>query len=86
MRNVQGPLRGLRAPGVWRTLLDRALSTGMTRSVAEGPRSRPLDETVREALAWHETRPAERRAQLRSGLSPELEAELLAAWHAREPA
>jgi 2'-hydroxyisoflavone reductase len=60
--------------------------TDMTRSVAEGLRSRPLDETVPETLAWHETRRAERRAQLRSGLSPERGAELLAAWHARKPA
>jgi len=58
--------------------------TGITRSFAEGLRSRPLDETVRDTLAWHATRPAERQAQLRSGLSPEREAQLLAAWHGRE--
>ena len=57
--------------------------TAIQRSLAEGLRSRPLDETVRDTLAWHETRPAERRAALRSGLSREREAELLAAWHAR---
>ncbi len=57
--------------------------TGIKRSLAEGLRSRPLDEIVRDTLAWHETRPAERKAALRSGLSPEREAELLAAWHAR---
>lgn len=57
--------------------------TGIRRSLAEGLRSRLLDETVRDTLAWHETRPAERRAALRSGLSREREAELLAAWHAR---
>lgn len=60
--------------------------TGIKRSLAEGLRARPLDETVRDTLAWHETRPAERKAALRSGLSPEREAELLAAWHARTPA
>jgi 2'-hydroxyisoflavone reductase len=60
--------------------------TGIQRSLAEGLRSRPLDEIVRDTLAWHETRPAERKAALRSGLSPEREAELLAAWHARKPA
>ena len=58
--------------------------TGIKRSLAEGLRSRPLDEIVRDTLAWHETRPAERKAALRSGLSPEREAELLAAWHARK--
>jgi 2'-hydroxyisoflavone reductase len=59
--------------------------TGIKRSLAEGLRARSLDETVRDTLAWHETRPAERKAALRSGLTPEREAELLAAWHARKP-
>jgi 2'-hydroxyisoflavone reductase len=59
--------------------------TGIKRSLAEGLRARPLDETVRDTLARHETRPAERKAALRSGLTPEREAELLAAWHARKP-
>lgn len=72
-----GPMRGIEAA---------ASLTGMTRFMAECLRSRLLDETVRDTLAWYETRPAERNAQLRSGLSPELEAELLAAWHARKPA
>jgi 2'-hydroxyisoflavone reductase len=38
---------------------------------------------VRDTLAWHETRPAERKAALRSGFTPEREAEILAAWRAR---
>jgi 2'-hydroxyisoflavone reductase len=58
--------------------------TGISRSVAEGLRSRPLDETVRDTLAWHATRPAERKATLRSGLTAEQENALLAAWHARK--
>lgn len=58
--------------------------TGIKRSIAEGLRSRPLDETVRDTLAWHATRPEERKAKLRSGLTAEREAELLAAWHARK--
>ncbi|MGQ0383886.1 MAG: NAD-dependent epimerase/dehydratase family protein [Gammaproteobacteria bacterium] len=57
--------------------------TGISRSIAQGLRSRPLDETVRDTLAWHEARPAERRAALRSGIAAAREAELLAAWHAR---
>jgi 2'-hydroxyisoflavone reductase len=72
-----GPVRGQEAG---------ASLTGISRSVAEGLRTRPLDETVRDTLAWHATRPAERQAQLRSGLPPEREAALLAAWHARKPA
>jgi 2'-hydroxyisoflavone reductase len=69
-----GPMRGAEAG---------ASLTGIERSVAEGLRSRPLDETIRDTLAWHETRPAERKSALRSGLTTEREAELLAAWRAR---
>ena len=69
-----GPMRGEEAG---------ASLTGISRSIAEGLRSRSLNETVRDTLAWHATRPAERQRQLRSGLSAEREAQLLAAWHAR---
>ena len=71
-----GPMRGVEAA---------ASLTGIKRSLAEGLGSRPLDDIVRDTLAWHETRPAERKAALRSGLSPEKEAELLAAWRTRKP-
>lgn len=71
-----GPMRGVEAA---------ASLTGIKRSLAEGLGSRPLDDIVRDTLAWHETRPAERKAALRSGLSSEKEAELLAAWRARKP-
>lgn len=69
-----GPMRGVEAG---------ASLTGIKRSLAEGLRSRSLDDIVRDTLAWHETRPAERKAALRSGLSAEKEVELLAAWRAR---
>jgi len=68
-----GPMRGEEAGGSL---------TGMAASTVEGLRSRPLEETVRDTLAWHATRPAERQAALRSGLTAEREAELLAAWRA----
>jgi 2'-hydroxyisoflavone reductase len=58
--------------------------TPMERSAEQGLRSRPLSDTVRDTLAWHETRPAERKAELRSGLTPEQESRLLAAWKARK--
>jgi 2'-hydroxyisoflavone reductase len=72
-----GPMRGEEAG---------ASLTGITRSVAEGLTSRSLDDTVRDTLAWHASRPAEKQAQLRSGLSVEQETRLLAAWNARKPA
>ncbi len=68
------PIRGAEAA---------ASLTGIQRSIAAGLRARPIDDTVRDTLTWHETRPAERKTALRSGLSEEREAALLAAWHAR---
>jgi 2'-hydroxyisoflavone reductase len=50
----------------------RALKAGLTY--------RPLPVTAADTLAWFKTLPAERQAKLRSGLTPEREAELLAAW------
>ena len=55
--------------------IDRAVEAGLT--------FRPLADTALDTIEWHRTRPEERRAQLRAGLTPEREAELLAAWHAR---
>ena len=46
--------------------------------------ARPLDVTVRDTLAWHATRPADRQAALRSGFTPEQEAAILQDWHARK--
>jgi len=39
---------------------------------------------VRDTLAWHETRPADRKTALRSGFTAENEAAILAAWRARK--
>ena len=50
-----------------------------TKAIDRGLRFRPLDETVRETLAWHATRPPD--TPLRAGLRPDREAELLALWH-----
>ena len=51
-----------------------------SRANAAGLHNRPMRETARDALAWWKTQPAERTAEPRAGLSPELEAELLASW------
>ncbi len=70
-----GPMRGEEAGGSL---------TGIAASTAEGLKSRPFAEIVRDTLAWHETRTAERKAALRSGFTPEKETEILAAWRARK--
>jgi 2'-hydroxyisoflavone reductase len=51
--------------------IDRALNKGLT--------FRPLAETARDTLAWFKSLPQDRQAKLRAGLTPEREAEVLAA-------
>jgi 2'-hydroxyisoflavone reductase len=54
------------------------------RALAAGLVFRPLARTALDTLDWFHGQPAERRGQLRSGLSAEREAEVLAAWRARK--
>jgi 2'-hydroxyisoflavone reductase len=42
---------------------------------------RPLDLTARDTLAWFKTLPPERQHEMKAGLKPEREAEVLAEWH-----
>jgi 2'-hydroxyisoflavone reductase len=50
------------------------------RAVAKGLKFRSLDSTVADTLAWHATRPSERRERLRAGLTPDQERALLEKW------
>lgn len=50
------------------------------KALAAGLATRPLAETVRDTLAWAQTRPVDH--PWRAGLTPEREAPLLAVWHA----
>lgn len=52
----------------------------ISRALAKGLTFRPLADTAASTLAFHESRPAERKAKLRAGITPEREAEVLAAW------
>jgi len=49
--------------------------------VERGFTFRPLAVTAKDTLDFHFSRPLERQQELRSGLSAEREAEVLAAWH-----
>ncbi|MFC1660722.1 NAD-dependent epimerase/dehydratase family protein [Gemmatimonadota bacterium] len=51
------------------------------RAVGAGLTFRPLAVTARDTLDWHGTRPADQRASLQVGLTPERESEVLRAWH-----
>lgn len=68
------PPRGEEA-GMGRISIQRALAKGLT--------FRPLAGTARDTLAWFKSQPAERQ-KLKAGLSPEREAEVLAAWHKQQ--
>src|SRR5881275_2605900 len=58
--------------GLARAKIDRALNKGLT--------FRPLTETAHDTLAWFKSLPQDRQSKLRAGLTPEREAEVLAAW------
>jgi 2'-hydroxyisoflavone reductase len=55
--------------------------TSVSAALRTGLRSRPLEETVRDTLAWFQTLPAERQVKLRAGLDPTKEAQTLREWH-----
>lgn len=57
--------------------------TSTARAHAIGLRTRPLEDTVGDTLAFWRDLPEERRAKPKAGLAPEREAAVLAAWHAR---
>ena len=55
--------------------------TSNSRAIAKGLTFRPLAETARDTLAWFKQQTSERQAQMKAGLTPAREAEVLAAWH-----
>lgn len=64
-----------RTAGFFRMNADRARANGLTY--------RPLAVTAADTLEWWRSQSAERRSNLRTGLSATREAEVLGAWHAR---
>ncbi|MBV8497058.1 MAG: epimerase [Gammaproteobacteria bacterium] len=68
-----GPLHGDEAA---------ASLTDVSRALHAGMRIRPMDDTVRDTLAWFRSLPAERQGKLRAGLDPQKETDTLRAWHA----
>src|SRR5947208_8131783 len=55
--------------------------TNIGRAPAEGLTFRPLGDTARDTLPWLKPQQPERQAQMRAGLTPEREAEVLVALH-----
>jgi 2'-hydroxyisoflavone reductase len=54
------------------------------RAIAAGLTFRPLEDTVRDTLAWRKTLPDD--AEWPAGLKPDRERELLALWHSEPTA
>jgi 2'-hydroxyisoflavone reductase len=57
--------------------------TSNSAALAKGLKISPLKKTVDDTLAWHLSRPAEERDKLKSGIAPDKEASVLAAWKAK---
>jgi 2'-hydroxyisoflavone reductase len=55
--------------------------TSIKESVKVGLKSRPLQQTVTDTLAWFQTLPADRQAKLKAGLPADREADTLKLWH-----
>ncbi len=55
-------------------------ATSNAAAKKQGLKITPLTKTVDDTLAWHLTRPAEEREQLKSGIAADKEAAVLAAW------
>ena len=63
---------------------DALMLVAFQSAVDAGLTYRPIPLTARDTLEWDKTRPAEERANRRSGWSREREREVLDAWHAEQ--
>jgi 2'-hydroxyisoflavone reductase len=54
------------------------------KAVKAGLKFRSLETTTADTLKWYQSRPQEERTELKAGVKPEKEAEVLKAWHARQ--
>jgi hypothetical protein len=59
------------------------MTVDTARAQAAGLRTRPLEQTVRDTLAWAAAADAPSLPAV--GLDPDTETRLLSAWDAREP-
>src|SRR5213595_883748 len=69
---------------VWTGKDDAVARTNISRALSKGLTFRRLDVTARDTLAWFKLIPQERQSHPKAGLSTEREAEVLAAWKAKE--
>ncbi len=82
---IEAGLRPYAELPVWRPARDGAEGFArfdLTPEVEKGLTFRSLADTTAATLEYHFSRPPERQAELRAGITAEREAEVLAAWHA----
>ena len=78
-------VRGWSELPVWLPTVGRTAGftrRSIARALAKGLTFRPYAETVRDTLEFYRSQTSERQETLRSGIKPEREAAVLAAWHA----
>ncbi|WP_444997425.1 NAD-dependent epimerase/dehydratase family protein [Aliikangiella sp. IMCC44359] len=63
-----------------------ALTWSGQKALDAGLTIRPIDETVKDTLAWFKSLPKERQNKLRAGMSKQKEAKVLKAWHQSQKA
>ncbi len=59
------------------------LTTNSQKAISHGLTFRPLSDTTKATLEWFHKQTPERQAKLKSGIKPDREREVLAAWHAK---
>jgi 2'-hydroxyisoflavone reductase len=55
--------------------------TSTARAQKAGLKTRPMQATVNDTLAWFQSLPADRQAKPRAGIDPQREADTLREWH-----
>ena len=69
---------------VWVPAPSAMLQTIVGKAFAAGLTCRPLAITAKDTLDWYHTRPAAEQEKLRSGIAPDKEKTVLAAWNAKK--
>jgi 2'-hydroxyisoflavone reductase len=62
---------------------DGMMSILVGKAIDAGLRLRPVEETLRDTLAWWPSVPSERRDKPQFSITPDIEKQALADWHAR---
>lgn len=87
LRAQEPPVRGWSELPVWIAPVGRTAGftqRSIAKAVAKGLTFRPYPDTVTDTLAFYHTQKPERQEALRSGIKPDRETAVLAAWHAHK--